>query len=1700
VAEDNTTLLQWDPNAPDALNENRDWSGLADLGLDKDIFTTLQAEKRAEFFGKFEHADALGLDATIFDRIATADIADAEMTNTNSEFGQAWLEGATALYREMNPGLEVPQNDELSAWAEEQVSRFDNRSNTEDAINFSTPEARTAVNYLSELNVRTEREWSDRGRGFMQSTVLGVWEGVTANSEGIADEAMYDRDTAFGDQYLKAAEILYNEKNHPHTWEQEVQDRQEAANAAAEGWNFNDFNPFAETDKEYAANFDADKELAEYAKAEAVWFENNKLGQWTTNGTFMSDGISAEAQQALSMLVEMDKFTEGDWGDTGQMLWASVRDPSQIAAGAAMTGAAALAIATAPISGTVALVAGGASVVGIGALEGGMSEHYLNTGVQNLRLSAGDQTGGFDYAERTSARRQGYVTGAVAAPAFALGGLGVKKAVKASGVGEVISTTLASAFGDINIFRRGAEEAAKAPEVSTTRTSPADTDLETRASTVGAWLRDEEGALTLPPGLRDSEPARTAPDANSGAANGSTPKAERAADSDTTADIKKSGNALPQGGNASDTTPDYLLTKDGYYDNRVRGGVTAEIASETLQVTAPNGKKGTRTNSRTVKHFHNNLRDSVDRYQAALRKEGADFDVLHKQFQKEIVELHQSATRMGMHKGEKPGDFELSADGATLTYGTYESGINITRTQREGLRVTLDKALDLGVELRNLGSPAKVEDYMHDVAFRAQNIADRTPFITTLNARDALILASWKRGSNVGKNGKYNIGISNDTQIRLLRYTIEEAGDLYSRDAGPTPFTVINSENVGGRLRKLIKTNADKEDDPDTNNFGGNWPAYEQAANKVVGSGFEHGLTTADLIAELNMAVARTQKANPFVSFDDLLQQIEIKLAKSTKADGELVQSITHPDGRIEITDPAVIPMLKRLRAQEDLVWHKNNQGDTVKATWWGKSPEGSIAVDERTLRENASYSLNIKNSSLRFRAAPTGARSAAGNQLAAASFYRRLGVPLRLLWGDNLDIAETRTNIKTNGGSFSYAWQAAKGEEPTNAFAKMWQASRPGKFWNIALKRPARILYRIHGFDALPTAMRFMPDHWFNGNAQKYKFNNPMRAAYAINGVVAGSLLYATGSSPLLYTWNLVDDVKNGNYWSAISPFHDSAPSPDNSDDNNNNDVDVDAQQLAVALLALKNDQSVEKALKDNLGYDDAQLVSEADIVEEIRNRAANLIASNQVIEGIDLNSHPEAHRQIAAKLATYQHFMLETFNALGIPGNTGNPTFDMATSRVMAEGVDPTDSDAVFDIIGVTVDMNSRFNVALDALNAEQEALDAEDRQHPAVIQRAAQILAQTRQPDANGIWSFAYDPSSSTDRASAIESANRALDITNDGVFDQDDVEESRRSGNDASGNGIDLSGVRDAFTDNGAYDLVMSQGLGRSVFNMANTLTDGDGDGVGWIASSSTGRALTHMVGSVGGGITGAFNDLSSDTKDNLKFAGMGIGAAFLLRFLPGFSWTKNGLVFTTLAIVAGFFFARSTRQGGNEMPGTFAALAGQGSDTNLDGGPMDDRLGTGDTEETGGDAQGSGGFIAAAEATAGVRLQSHGGELPKMIEFDLDEDGEIDITLVDDNQDGMFVAQVADVNSGGSFVAPKMIDASKFTTSTRFAPMDNKLGITDASADQSITIELIDDAGNENKSVLTINGQTFEMPLIAADELDAYTNEMELQQS
>ncbi|MFK7840473.1 MAG: hypothetical protein AB8B83_09125, partial [Bdellovibrionales bacterium] len=427
AAGEEPDLVSWDPSPSAALG--RDWSGLSELGLDPNIFETLQEERREEFLGTFAGADELGLDVAIFDEIPSSGIADEDMMQSD-----AWLNGAEVLYQELNPGSPLPNATELAAWAEEQVSLFDNSvRDIETSDEFPTDGSRTAIQYLSALNERTVTEWSDRGRAVVNTGIGRLWDRVRDPSEGIADEDAYDRSTAFGAQYLEAAEILYNEEHGEGAWEAHIEDRRAEAMANAEGWNFNDFNPFAQTDRDYAANFNPDRELAEWAQSEAVWFQNNIVSQWSRNGTAFNEGLSDRARMALNLIVDMNDLTESDWTDFSQVMGASLSDPTQIAAGVAIGVGTAAAVATLPVSGTAALLVGGATIIGTGAVEGALSEHMLNTGVQELRIQAGTQET-FDYDERSQSRLQGAVGGALMAPAFAGAGYVGGRIVRSTGL------------------------------------------------------------------------------------------------------------------------------------------------------------------------------------------------------------------------------------------------------------------------------------------------------------------------------------------------------------------------------------------------------------------------------------------------------------------------------------------------------------------------------------------------------------------------------------------------------------------------------------------------------------------------------------------------------------------------------------------------------------------------------------------------------------------------------------------------------------------------------------------------------------------------------------------------------------------------------------------------------------------------------------------------------------------------------------------------------------------------------------------------------------------------------------------------------------------------------------------------------------------------------------------------------------------
>ena len=407
-----------------------------------------------------------------------------------------------------------------------------------------------------------------------------------------------------------------------------------------------------------------------------------------------------------------------------------------------------------------------------------------------------------------------------------------------------------------------------------------------------------------------------------------------------------------------------------------------------------------------------------------------------------------------------------------------------------------------------MGIPEEeVEKYLKEVAERASNMDTKS-----LKPSDALILSTWKYGSNGGPD--YKIGYTNVKQLQMLRKNIEEAGDLYARDLGPSAYRWGNAEHAGGSLRSALS--ADRKNPINLNAEGG----PEAFANEV-GNAVRQGATNADIISELNILVTRwnTYGRNAdsvFGNFDKFIKLLEENLATNPGPDGKAMPYILREDGSKEITHPQTVALISRMRRQNLPgvgFWSQNNQGRTYGRLTYGKTVEGDSQQDDRQMRELAAASIAISKSAKNYRVDGEGALSAAGIALKEARKSRIPFTAARILAGDNLDLKATRESIIANGSGYENHWHGLLPKKGTTAIGYVgYAASR---------------LYGLAGGYYVPNAVKMMPDHWGANNrlfnAQLMKRGHAMKAAYVtgadVNPVTVGiagttAYSYVTGSS----------------------------------------------------------------------------------------------------------------------------------------------------------------------------------------------------------------------------------------------------------------------------------------------------------------------------------------------------------------------------------------------------------------------------------------------------------------------------------------------------------------------------------------------------------------------------------------------------------
>lgn len=415
----------------------------------------------------------------------------------------------------------------------------------------------------------------------------------------------------------------------------------------------------------------------------------------------------------------------------------------------------------------------------------------------------------------------------------------------------------------------------------------------------------------------------------------------------------------------------------------------------------------------------------------------------------------------------------------------------------------------------------------------------------------------------------------------------------------------------------------------------------------------------------------------------------------------------------------------------------------------------------------------------------------------------------------------------------------------------------------------------------------------------------------------------------------------------------------------------------------------------------------------------------------------------------------------------------------------------------LGVAKDLDGLSDEAKKS-NVKKYGRDWKNR----ITQETARILAEDRNDETGANDAWRYDPNDQGDRTDALAKALTKINL---------EIKENEA--------GVNRQDQRRSDNSPGSTN---TSGIGRDAVNKAfNFVTDWDGDGEG--------ADVYSYLSYAGNGLSETWGGMSGQTKTII-----GAGAGFfviwpylkqLLPFQSDPGIFKYVFILPAmlglLGVLGKVSYAGIMRNGEKwfndpitpealnkrddisnasltgTQSGGFNQSAGRShtisADANGDARVINASLSAEDTEEdeTGeGTAQGSGGFVTAAQAAGGVRLQGHNGGLAIRFDVNMDDDPELEeLMFFDHHGDGQFVAQVADTDGTNSFLFPGIIDGKSISENAKFTPGNKSFGIQDADTSKAFKVEIIDGQGDTKIARVTYDGVPNDVEFVPRADID-----------
>ena len=1153
---------------------------------------------------------------------------------------------------------------------------------------------------------------------------------------------------------------------------------------------------------------------------------------------------------------------------------------------------------------------------------------------------------------------------------------------------------------------------------------------------------------------------------------------------------------------------------------------------------------------RTHADFETGLEKSTQILINEIRAAGSDAAAIQRAIDKHTATLDQMDAASDYVKipweanSTAPLERTLQRDGLTLRNrsranyrGNPGAEIHQTAIQRIATQEAIIDARQLAEKLKNIATGPDGQKGIEEFLI---GVADRINKPASIHEQfDSLIARGWiaiKKGEDLPRYpqtypdghplagqphpyaGKFQIGYA--TPRAKNRFSYELAEGVHAFTVGERYFARAldeNPENLSAPMAKAIQ---------DLNDSSGSTQP-EQRVKNFVGTVINamKNNQISDMYYYIQRGawmIERTGNGTVTRPFTDLHDLMFLEFRKQLES-GALDRPLTNYE----------LGMLKRLTAEKEIL-SSNPQGQLTNAElfMFGQSGQDSLTgadLSNRGMRAQAAEEdLNHDYRAGRYAAAAAGEQSDTTRTLVGA-FLRRnfldlpFGYFLRL---KDIDITKTResrsADIKTWGYKFTEAtdhWYGGikpRGEplKTTGRILSRWLS--PGEVF-------------VQGIQTLPVGHPLM-QHRIGRFVRTRTGRNVMRAA--VHGAFGGAMWYAPGyalyASPMYLLGTAANQTTGllsvgadwawdtGWAWGAFAEGGGSSSAPGDSGGGgsagaaalDDNDRVKELAPYVRAYLDKKRDENSDPIYTVDIEwpYSNENFIDEDVAEQDIFNKTVNQLAAlgdafdhrdtvtiDKVWrEAYAARAEEDRINQITAKLISAlkeepweydqgaaERIATQTLTEPRLPASD-NLVIPSILSRLQNQN-DPL-YRAEYDKPGNSYDIpvahiQSAINTFEDDKRRYQAALEGLIAANPKVTDRAglsdAEIMA------ARALLSTKSDPN---DPDSPFLTADQLKSLIGVGKEARDKAlaffrEKIKEAGGDPKAGG-QLAGTtsptgggtgapkKDDDGDGVDIKIPNATEVWNSFWGGLHQFTDMDDDGHSEISSTlyAAQEGIGGIVDVFGNAMGGGYG------KRGRMYSAYGFG---LIAALIGTPLLKNALGISSWPLV-GLIIAGALFFGTSNM--AFAAMTGESGDTD-------------------GDAQGSGGFMQKAVAQGG-KIQSHFGSMPVVFEAQLDDDAEKEeIMLFDRNKDGEVAALVHDVNSDQYFFVPAAFSVKDVSTGTKFTPGTKSFGIGNSTEPEKVKFEIQDHAGGF-KSMITVGGTSVDMSLVNKSDIPSLLNKHE----